>query len=41
MMEVSTDEIEVEYPIGHKRRREEGIPVLRKEIFEKFRNYIF
>ena len=29
----STEAIEVEYPIGHKRRREEGIPVLR----EKFR----
>lgn len=24
----STDKIEVEYPIGHRRRREEGIPVL-------------
>ncbi len=23
-----TDRIEVEYPIGHRRRREEGIPVL-------------
>ncbi|MEK9650238.1 MAG: bifunctional 2-methylcitrate dehydratase/aconitate hydratase [Gammaproteobacteria bacterium] len=30
----STDAIEVEYPIGHKRRREEGIPVLEK----KFKN---
>ena len=30
----STDEIEVEYPIGHKRRREEGIPVLE----QKFKN---
>ena len=29
----STEAIEVEYPIGHKRRREEGIPVLE----EKFR----
>jgi 2-methylcitrate dehydratase len=29
----STDEIEVEYPIGHKRRREEGIPVLEKKFF--------
>ena len=28
----STDEIEVEYPIGHKRRREEGIPVLEKKF---------
>tara|TARA_B100001093_G_C25973048_1_gene654131 strand:- start:96 stop:503 length:408 start_codon:yes stop_codon:yes gene_type:complete len=24
----STDTIDVEYPIGHKRRREEGIPIL-------------
>lgn len=24
----STDKVEIEYPIGHKRRREEGIPVL-------------
>lgn len=28
----STDRIEVEYPIGHKRRREEGLPIL----YEKF-----
>jgi 2-methylcitrate dehydratase len=28
----STDAIEVEYPIGHKRRREEGIPVLEKKF---------
>jgi len=28
----STDEVEVEYPIGHKRRREEGIPVLEKKF---------
>jgi len=30
----STDAIEVEYPIGHKRRRDEGIPVLEN----KFKN---
>ncbi|MEL0309747.1 MAG: 2-methylcitrate dehydratase, partial [Gammaproteobacteria bacterium] len=29
----STDKIEVEYPIGHKFRREEGIPIL----LEKFK----
>ena len=29
----ATERIEVEYPIGHRRRRDEGIPVL----FEKFR----
>ena len=28
----STDDVEVEYPIGHKRRREEGIPVLEKKF---------
>ena len=30
----STEKVAVEYPIGHKRRREEGIPVLE----EKFRD---
>mgnify|MGYP002525920977 FL=1 len=29
----SSDKVEVEYPIGHKRRRKEGIPVL----IEKFK----
>ena len=28
----STEAVEVEYPIGHKRRREEGIPVLEKKF---------
>ena len=28
----SSDEIEVEYPIGHKRRREEGIPILENKF---------
>jgi len=28
----STDEVEVEYPIGHKRRRKEGIPILEKKF---------
>ena len=32
----STDKIEVEYPIGHRRRREEGIPVL----VEKFKRNV-
>ena len=27
-----TERIEVEYPIGHRRRREEGIPVLRMKF---------
>jgi 2-methylcitrate dehydratase len=27
----STEKVEVEYPIGHRRRREEGIPVLEKK----------
>ncbi len=30
----STDKIEVEYPVGHRRRREEGIPLLE----QKFKN---
>ena len=30
----STEKVEVEYPIGHRRRREQGIPLL----IEKFRN---
>ena len=30
----STDEVEVEYPIGHKRRREEGIPVLEQKFLK-------
>ena len=28
----STDKIEVEYPIGHKRRREDGIPLLENKF---------
>jgi 2-methylcitrate dehydratase PrpD len=32
----STDRIEVSYPIGHRRRRGEGIPLL----VEKFRNAV-
>ena len=28
----STEEVEVEYPIGHKRRRQEGIPILEKKF---------
>ena len=30
----STDEVEVEYPIGHKRRRKEGIPVLEQKFLK-------
>ena len=30
----STEKVEVEYPIGHKRRREEGIPILEKKFKE-------
>jgi 2-methylcitrate dehydratase len=32
----STEEVSMEYPIGHRRRREEGIPLL----VEKFRNAV-
>ena len=29
--ETSTEEIAIEYPVGHKRRREEGLPLLVKK----------
>jgi 2-methylcitrate dehydratase len=28
----STDRVEVEYPVGHRRRREEGVPLLREKL---------
>ena len=33
----STQEIEVEYPIGHRRRRNEGIPVLEKKFLSNLK----
>ena len=36
----SSQRVEVEYPIGHKRRREQGIPLLVKK-FEKNLKYQF
>lgn len=30
----STEKVEVEYPIGHRRRRTEGIPVLEKKFYD-------
>ena len=36
----STDAVEVEYPIGHKRRREEGIPILLNKFRENL-NTVF
>jgi len=33
----STERIEVEYPIGHRRRRAEGIPVLEKKFLSNLR----
>ena len=33
----STEKVEVEYPIGHRRRREEGIPVLIKKFEENLK----
>ena len=33
----STEKAEVEYPIGHRRRREEGIPVLIKKFEENLK----
>ncbi len=32
-----TDKVEVEYPLGHRRRRNEGIPLLRKKFVENLR----
>jgi len=33
----STEKIEVEYPIGHRRRRAEGIPVLEQKFLSNLR----
>jgi 2-methylcitrate dehydratase len=33
----STDKVEVEYPIGHRRRRAEGIPVLEAKFLAALR----
>jgi 2-methylcitrate dehydratase len=33
----STEKVVVEYPIGHRRRRTEGIPVLEKKFYEALR----
>jgi 2-methylcitrate dehydratase len=33
----STGKVEVEYPLGHRRRRDEGIPLLRKKFAENLR----
>jgi 2-methylcitrate dehydratase len=33
----STDKIEIEYPIGHRRRRSEGIPVLEQKFLSNLR----
>ncbi len=33
----STEKVEVEYPIGHRRRRAEGIPVLEKKFLDALR----
>jgi 2-methylcitrate dehydratase len=32
-----TEKVEVEYPIGHRRRRREGIPVLEKKFYDALR----
>jgi len=34
----STEKIEVEYPIGHRRRRAEGIPVLQQKFLDNLRS---
>ena len=33
----STDEVEVQYPIGHKRRRDEGIPILEEKFLRNLK----
>ena len=33
----ATEKIEVEYPIGHRRRRKEGIPLLMKKFEDNMR----
>lgn len=33
-----TDKVEIEYPIGHRRRREEGIPVLKEKYLNNLRS---
>jgi 2-methylcitrate dehydratase len=35
----STEEVVVEYPIGHKRRRAEGLPLLEQKIANNFRSH--
>lgn len=35
-----TNKIQVEYPIGHKRRREEGIPLLLKKFENNLKNHL-
>ena len=35
----STDRIAVDYPIGHRRRRAEGIPVLREKFERNLRSF--
>jgi len=34
----STEKIEIEYPIGHRRRRKEGIPVLERKFLDALRS---
>jgi 2-methylcitrate dehydratase PrpD len=36
----STDRVAVEYPVGHRRRREEGIPLLLKKFERNLRGRI-
>ena len=33
----STDEVEVQYPIGHRRRRDEGIPILEEKFLRNLK----
>jgi len=35
----STEKVEIEYPVGHKRRREEGIPLLQSKFEKNIRDH--
>ena len=34
-----TDQVEVEYPVGHRRRREEGVPMMKRKFADAVSGY--
>lgn len=34
-----TEKVVIEYPVGHKRRRDEGLPLLKKKFYSNIHNY--